>query len=68
MVSTAELHRQWLELVDTDGPFLAVAPIKRVWPNGIPDFRSDHPDRFDALVDARKAFEPAWEDARPRAG
>ena len=62
MLSAAELHRQWLELVDTDGPFLAVAPLKRVWPNGIPDFRSDHADRFDALVDARKAFEPAWED------
>lgn len=60
--SVAELHRQWLELVDIEGPFLAIAPLKRVWPNGIPDFRSTHPDRFDALVDALKAFEAAWEE------
>jgi hypothetical protein len=59
--SAAELHRQWLELVDIEGPFLAIAPLKRVWPNGIPDFRSTQPDRFDALVDARKEFEAAWE-------
>ena len=59
--SAAELHRQWLELVDTDGPFLAIPPLKRVWPQGMPDFRSTHADRFDALVDARKDFEPAWE-------
>ncbi len=59
--SGAELHRRWLELVDTDGPFLAVAPLKRVWPNGIPDFRSTYPQRFEILVEARKEFEAAWE-------
>jgi len=57
----AELHRQWLELVDIEGPFLAIPPLKRIWPNGIPDFRSTHPGRFDELVDARKEFEAAWE-------
>ncbi len=57
----SDLHRQWLELVDIEGPFLAVPPLKRVWPNGIPDFRANHPDRFDALADSRKAFEAAWE-------
>lgn len=59
--NASDLHRQWLELVDIEGPFLAIPPLKRVWPNGIPDFRSTHPDRFDALVDARKEFEAAWE-------
>ncbi len=39
--STAELHRSWLELVDIEGPFLAIPPSKRVWPDGIPDFRLD---------------------------
>ncbi len=57
----SDLHRQWLELVDIEGPFLAIPPLKRVWPNGIPDFRSTHPDRFEALVDARREFEKAWE-------
>lgn len=60
--NAADLHRGWLELVDTEGPFLAIPPLKRVWPNGIPDFRKTHPDRFDVLVNARKSFESAWED------
>lgn len=59
--NATDLHRAWLQLVDTDGPFLAIPPLKRVWPNGIPDFRATHSDRFDALVEARKAFESAWE-------
>ena len=56
--SVADLHRQWLELVDTDGPFLAVSPLKRVWPQGMPALPED---RKEALVDARKDFESAWE-------
>ena len=36
---SSELHRQWLELVDTEGPFLAIPPLKRVWPQGMPSFR-----------------------------
>ena len=59
--SASEMHRSWLELVDVDGPFLAIPPLTRVWPNGIPDFRSIHPERFAALADARKDFEMAWE-------
>ncbi|HNI35183.1 MAG TPA: hypothetical protein PLV93_07265, partial [Microthrixaceae bacterium] len=59
--NASELHRQWLELVDIEGPFLAIPPLKRVWPNGIPDFRANHPDRFDTLAVARKDFETAWE-------
>lgn len=58
----AELHRQWLELVDIEGPFLAIPPLRRVWPNGIPDFRNTHRERFESLVDARKEFEAAWEE------
>ncbi|OLR89929.1 Eco57I restriction-modification methylase domain-containing protein [Actinokineospora bangkokensis] len=55
----AELHRRWLELVDTDGPFLAVPALKRVWPQGMP--RPDA-DAVAALKDAKPAFEKAWED------
>lgn len=58
--NVSELHRAWLELVDTDGPFLAVAPLKRVWPQGIPALDDD---RKEALLYARKDFETAWEAA-----
>ena len=59
--TATEMHRSWLELVDTDGPFLAIAPIKRVWPNGMPDFRHLHPDRYAMLGDAHKSFVSAWD-------
>lgn len=58
--NVSELHRAWLELVDTDGPFLAIAPLKRVWPQGMPAL--DH-ERKEALLYARKDFEAAWEAA-----
>ncbi|WP_146085962.1 DNA methyltransferase [Rathayibacter sp. AY1D5] len=57
-LSVADQHRAWLELVDTEGPFLAIPPLKRVWPQGMPALSSV---RKAALVDARKAFETAWE-------
>ncbi len=56
--SVTELHRAWLELVDTEGPFLAIPPLKRVWPQGMPSLSDD---RKAALVDARKDFEATWE-------
>lgn len=57
--TAADLHRAWLELVDTDGPFLAVPALRRVWPQGIPQ-----PERnaLAALKDAKPEFEKAWEN------
>jgi hypothetical protein len=63
--SVADLHRQWLELVDTDGPFLAVSPLKRVWPQGVPALPED---RREALSYARRDFESAWETLDRSAG
>lgn len=62
--SASELHRSWLELVETEGPFLAIPPLKRVWPQGM--FALDR-DRRDILNDGRATFEKAWEarDIRP---
>lgn len=54
----SELHRQWLQLVDTEGPFLAVPPVKRVWPQGIPPLQDD---RRAALAAAKPAFDAAWD-------
>ena len=51
-------HRDWLDLLDTDGPFLSVPALKKAWPTGMPA-----PDRaaLDALADAKPAFEKAWD-------
>lgn len=57
-VNVSELHRQWLELVDTEGPFLAIPPLKRVWPQGMPSLPDE---RKQTLAYARKDFEAAWE-------
>lgn len=54
----SELHRDWLELVDTDGPFVSVPTLKAVWPQGMPQL----PDGSRAaLRDAGPAFERAWD-------
>lgn len=57
-VNATEQHRAWLELVDIEGPFLAIPPLKRVWPRGMPALSDE---RKAALADARKDFEAAWE-------
>lgn len=57
--SVADRHRAWLQLVDTDGPFLAVPPLKRVWTEGMPQLGRE---RLDALRDAKPAFEKAYDD------
>ncbi|MEU4433487.1 Eco57I restriction-modification methylase domain-containing protein [Nocardia rhamnosiphila] len=57
--SAADLHRGWLELVDTDGPFLSIPALKRVWPQGMPPL---HPDRLARLRDTKPVFEKAWEE------
>ena len=51
IISAADQHRGWLELVDTEGPFLAIPPLKRVWPQGMPNLSDEHKA---ALVDVRK--------------
>ncbi|MDX2611049.1 Eco57I restriction-modification methylase domain-containing protein [Streptomyces stelliscabiei] len=57
--TAVDLHRAWLELVDTDGPFLAIPALERVYREGIPQ-----PDSraLDAIKDAKPAFEKAWEN------
>ncbi len=52
--SAGDLHRQWLELVDTDGPFLAVPALTRVYGSGIPQPDAD-------AVAQLKAAKPAFE-------
>ena len=44
VASASELHRQWLELVDTDGLFLAIPPLKRIWPQGMPSLPEERKD------------------------
>ncbi|MBT0774288.1 hypothetical protein KIH74_35420 [Kineosporia sp. J2-2] len=54
----SDLHRAWLQLVDTDGPFLSVPALKRVWPQGMPTL---DPEIRDRIRDAKPAFENAWD-------
>ncbi|MGY4102487.1 Eco57I restriction-modification methylase domain-containing protein [Nocardia sp. R16R-3T] len=55
----ADLHREWLELVDADGPFLSIPALKRVWENGMPAMNAD---ALAVLREAKPAFEKAWEE------
>ena len=56
--SAAQSHREWLTLVDREGPFLAVPPLARLYSTGIPAIP---PGAKEALRDAKPAFERAWD-------
>lgn len=51
-------HRDWLELVDADGPFLSIPALRKVWPTGMPQPR---PNELAALRDAKPVWEKAWD-------
>ena len=55
--SAAQQHRQWLELVDTEGPFLSVPVLTGLYPQGIPGLSRE---RREALRAAKPAFDRAW--------
>ncbi|WP_199176283.1 DNA methyltransferase [Actinomyces qiguomingii] len=61
--SAAQMHRDWLELVDTEGPFLSVPVMTRLYPQGVPPLEDD---RKEVLRRAKPAFDAAW-DAWDRA-
>ncbi|WP_062948338.1 DNA methyltransferase [Brachybacterium sp. sponge] len=50
-------HWRWLELVDRDGPFVAIPALKQAWPQGI--IPEDGPR--DVIRDAKPAFDRAWD-------
>ena len=56
--SAAQQHRQWLELVDTEGPFLSVPAITELYPQGMPGLKRDCRE---ALRAAKPAFDRAWD-------
>jgi hypothetical protein len=58
MRNDGDLHRDWLGLLDTDGPFLSVPALKKAWPTGMP---AGDRAALDALRDAKPAFEKAWD-------
>lgn len=55
---TNDVHRDWLELVDSDGPFISVPELKRVWPHGMPQLSGQAKA---ALRDAKPVFDRAWD-------
>lgn len=56
-----DLHREWLELVDTDGPFLAAPALVDTWAQGMPPLNAQ---KRDSLRDARADFEKSWDKWR----
>lgn len=56
--TTVELHRRWLQLVDTDGPFLSIPVLKRVYPQGISTLATG---TLSELKAAKDPFEKAWD-------
>ena len=62
--SAAQSHREWLTLVDREGPFLAVPPLARLYSTGIPAIP---PGAKEALRDAKPAFDRAWDAWRAAA-
>ncbi|MEP7161508.1 MAG: SAM-dependent DNA methyltransferase, partial [Dermatophilaceae bacterium] len=56
--SGRDQHRQWLASVDTEGPFLALPPLLRVWPQGMPAIDADAKA---ALAAAKPAFDRSWD-------
>ncbi|WP_228489015.1 Eco57I restriction-modification methylase domain-containing protein [Raineyella fluvialis] len=56
--TATEKHRQWLQLVDTEGPFLSIPVLKGLYPQGIQTLDTD------VLTDLKAAkgpFEQAWD-------
>lgn len=53
--SASELHHDWLDMVEVEGPFLSIPVLSRLWPDGI-----DRPDSNDAnfrnLVDTHRIW------------
>lgn len=62
--SPEQMHREWLELVDTDGPFLAATVLKRAWPQGMPLLKTleNGQQRASELRQEKAAFEAAWDE------
>lgn len=62
--SPEQMHREWLELVDTDGPFLAAPVLKRAWPQGMPLLKTleNGQQRAAELRQEKAAFEAAWDE------
>lgn len=56
--STAQQHRQWLGLVDTEGPFLSVPVLAGLYPQGMPGMSRE---RREVLRAAKPALDRAWD-------
>ena len=56
--STAQQHRAWLGLVDTEGPFFSVPVLAGLYPQGIPGLSRE---RREVLRAAKPALDRAWD-------
>ena len=63
--TATERHRQWLQLVETDGPFLSIPVLKRVYPQGMAPLDGRV---LGELKEAKTPFEQACLHRRRAAG
>ena len=56
--STAQQHRAWLGLVDTEGPFLSVPVLTGLYPQDIPGMSREHRE---VLRATKPALDRAWD-------
>lgn len=54
----AQTHREWLELVDAEGPFLSVPVMTELYPQGIPALGRGPKE---TLRRAKQTFDAAWD-------
>ena len=50
-----EQHKDWLQLVESEGPFLSLPVLNRIWPNGVDRFEPSDP-RLLSLKDSFQAW------------
>ena len=48
-------HKDWLQLVESEGPFLSLPVLNRIWPNGVDRFEPSDP-RLLSLKDSFQAW------------
>lgn len=60
-VRPLDMHRAWLELVDTDGPFLAAPVLAKVFNTGLGSVFEGRHSAHDDFKKERLEFEAAWD-------
>lgn len=67
-VKPLDMHREWLELVDSDGPFIAAPVLAQVYNNGMGSVFEQRLAAYDTFKKSYQKFFSAWDDFDKSAG